>query len=153
DVSGNGQYLSVGGSLLRGERVADNWSMQGSAGAYWRVANAGEGGLTIGLNVTGMHYDKNLNFFTLGQGGDFSPDRYILGSVPISWHDRRNRVEYEIAASGGVQYLSEAQSPENPTLVTTTRQTVTQPIYAAQESIGPNYNVDFRLDYRVAPHW
>jgi tetratricopeptide (TPR) repeat protein len=148
DVSGDGQYLSAGASLIRGEKVVDNWSMQGTAGAYWRVASSGRGGLSIGLSATGMHYDKNLNFFSLGHGGYFSPQRYILGSVPISWLGRQNRVEFEIRASGGVQYLKEDGSALYPT------NSGLQPLfYLPNTQRGPNYNLSFRLDYRMAPHW
>lgn len=148
DESGNGQYASVGASLFRGENVADNWSTQGTAGAYWRVAASGEGRLSVGLNVTGMHYDKNLNFFSLGHGGYFSPQRYILGSIPISWVDRRNRIEYQIVGSGGIQSLEEDQAPLNPT-----QSGGLKPYYAADSHTGPNYDLSFRLDYHIAPHW
>jgi hypothetical protein len=45
--------------------------------------------LSVGVSGTGMHYDRNVNFFSVGHGGYFSPQRYLLGSVPVSWYERR----------------------------------------------------------------
>lgn len=144
--SGTGLYASVGGSVLRGEHVADNWSLQGTAGAYWRVAATDQGALSISFNVTGMHYDRNLNFFSLGHGGYFSPQRYLLGAVPVSWFGRRTGLEYEISVSAGLQSIKEDGAPLDPT-----RSDV--PFYAPDSRRGANYNVSFRLEYHVAPHW
>jgi len=95
--SDRGQYVSVGASFLHGTNVADNWTAQGTAGAYWRVVRTAQGGLSVGVSGTALHYDRNLNFFSIGHGGYFSPQRYLLGSVPVSWYERRDRLEYEVA--------------------------------------------------------
>jgi tetratricopeptide (TPR) repeat protein len=144
--SGNGQYLNLSGSLLRGEHVADNWGLQGTGGAYWRVAATDSGALSVGVNVTAMHYDRNLNFFSLGQGGYFSPQRYLLGAVPVSWFSHTTGLEYEISASAGVQSIFEEGAPLDPTQSST-------PFYASDSRRGANYNVSFRLEYHVAPNW
>src|SRR5439155_1688659 len=74
-------------------------------------------GLSLGINLTGMHYQKNLSFFSLGQGGYFSPQEYGLASIPISWFSRHKRFEYEIRASLGAQYFSQERSPFFPTRI------------------------------------
>jgi hypothetical protein len=139
-------YASASYSFLQGKKVPDNWDVAANAGVYWHMVR----GLTMGVNVTGMHYDKNLNFFSFGQGGYFSPQQYYLGSIPISWYSRHRRFEYEIKASGGVQYLQQDASPFYPTPAGST--ILTPGFYASNTSTAPNYNVDLRLGYRVAPH-
>jgi cellulose synthase operon protein C len=106
-------------------------------------------GLTLGVNAAVMHYDRNLSFFSLGQGGYFSPQKYYLGSIPISWFSRHRRFEYEIRAALGVQYLSNETSPIFPT------QPLLSPggFYAGSVDTGPNYNFSVRLGYKMAPHW
>jgi hypothetical protein len=141
----NGQYLISSYSFIQGTNIADNWSLTASAGAYWRIVN----GLTLGLNVAGMHYDRNSSFFTLGQGGYFSPQQYYLAAIPMSWFARHRRFEYELRAALGAQYLSNDASAFFPT------QPRLSPGSFYQSSVhrGPNYDLALRLGYRVAPHW
>ena len=68
DDSGTGQYVVLGGGILRGENVPDNWNAEGSAGAYWTIAPSDQARLTLGLNLAAMHYDNNQNFFSFGTG-------------------------------------------------------------------------------------
>jgi tetratricopeptide (TPR) repeat protein len=148
DASGTGQYLSLGAASIKGHDVADNWSVEGTAGGYWRILDTGQGGLSVGVSATGIHYDKNLNFFSLGQGGYFSPQQYWLGSIPVSWHDRRAGVVYEFSASGGFQSIREDASPYYPT-----RPFAGQPNYEGHVTTGPNYNFAAHLEYQASPHF
>jgi cellulose synthase operon protein C len=141
-----GGYVSGGGAFLQGKNVPNNWQAIGTAGIYARVMK----GFTVGVNASGMHYDKNLQYFSLGQGGYFSPQKYGLASIPISYFARHQRFEYRIRASGGVQYISEDASPFYPTFAGTALPN--QGFYASSTHTGPNYNVDFRFGYRVSPH-
>jgi tetratricopeptide (TPR) repeat protein len=153
DSSGTGQYLSVSAGLLRGQNVQDNWNAEGSAGMYWGVAVSDRGQLTVGLNATGMHYARNLNFFSFGHGGYFSPQRLVQASVPFTWSAKQGPVSYEILASPGYQYFAEDASPYYPLGITVEPEPFAPLVYDAHEHQGPNYNVRFRANYRLAPHW
>jgi tetratricopeptide (TPR) repeat protein len=141
-----GMYVSGGAGYLQGKNVPDNWDAFGNAGIYGRIVK----GLTLGINVSGMHYDKNLRFFSLGQGGYFSPQQYGVASIPISYFARHQRFEYRIRVGGGVQYISEDASPFYPT--SAGAGLLNPGFYTAQTHTGPNYNVDLRLGYRLSPH-
>lgn len=141
-----GQYLSLSGAYITGKNVPRNWQGGGNAGLYWIVVK----NLSVGLNVSGMHYQKNLSFFSLGQGGYFSPQAYGLASIPISWFSRHPRFEYEIRASLGAQYFSQDRSPFFPKPLNATFPP--QGFYASHKNIGPNYSALVRLGYRIAPH-
>ena len=141
-----GQYASASGSYITGKNVPNNWEVSGNAGLYFVVAK----GLSLGINLTGMHYQKNLSFFSLGQGGYFSPQEYGLASIPISWFSRHKRFEYEIRASLGAQYFSQERSPFFPTRINAVLPA--QGFFSSNHSAGPNYNFLARLGYRVAPH-
>jgi tetratricopeptide (TPR) repeat protein len=140
-----GAYISGGGGYLQGKNVPDNWEAFGNAGVYGRIVK----GLTLGINASGMHYDKNLRFFSLGQGGYFSPQLYGVASIPLSYFARHRRFEYRIRVSGGVQYISEDASPFYPTSAGAALPN--QGFYTSQVNTGPNYDVDLRLGYRVSP--
>jgi cellulose synthase operon protein C len=144
DVRGTGQYVTLNYGFIQGTNVPDNWKVGGSAGVYLRVVK----GLSLGLAASGMHYDKNLSFFSLGQGGYFSPQQYYVASIPISWFARHRRFEYQIRAGLGVQYVSEDSSPFFPT-----QPQLSPNFYSSQVHTGPNYNVEVRVGYRIAPRW
>ncbi|HKR28761.1 MAG TPA: cellulose synthase subunit BcsC-related outer membrane protein, partial [Acidobacteriaceae bacterium] len=133
-----GEYGSASYSLLQGRHVPGNWSALANAGLYWQVVQ----GLTVGANASAMHYDRNLKYFSFGQGGYFSPQEYYLASIPISWYARHPRFEYEVKFSGGVQYLHEAASLYYPVLPGTTP--VRQGKYAPNTGVTPNYDADIR---------
>jgi tetratricopeptide (TPR) repeat protein len=153
DNSGDGQYLTLSGSLLRGENVANNWNAEASAGAYWSVSTGGPTSLTLGVAGTAMHYDKNLSFFSLGHGGYFSPQRFLQGSVPLSWSIRRSRVFYEMQASPGFQYFTSDAAPFYPIGIgSAPAASLATEMYEDQRRTGATYNVNARLEYRIAPH-
>ena len=141
-----GGYGSVSFSYITGKNVPDNWDASGNAGLYVVVAK----GLSVGVSVSGMHYDKNLSFFSLGQGGYFSPQQYGLGAIPISWFSRHKRFEYQIRASLGAQYIQQDSSSFFPTRLNTTPPTIG--FYSSTTDVSPNYNFLGRLGYRVAPN-
>ena len=141
-----GEYGSVSFSFIHGLHVPNNWSAAGNAGLYWQVVQ----GLTLGVNATGMHYDKNLRFFSFGQGGYFSPQQYYLASVPISWYAHKPRFEYQIKFSGGMQYLQQDASLFYP--VSPHSAVVSHGVYPSANSLTPNYDADIRMGRRISPH-
>lgn len=141
-----GFYASGSYSFIQGLNVPDNWSVTGNAGLYWQMIQ----GLTLGANAGAMHYDRDLKYFSFGQGGYFSPQQYYLASIPITWSSRRPRFEYAIRFSGGIQYVGEASTPFYPVLPGSAP--IKPATYASDSSVAANYDLDFRLGYRVAPH-
>jgi hypothetical protein len=141
-----GEYASVSFSSIHGLNVPSNWSAAGNAGLYWQAVQ----GLTLGVSAIGMHYDRNLRFFSFGQGGYFSPQQYYLASIPISWYAHKPRSEYQIRFSGGMQYLQQNTSPFYP--ISPHSVVVSPGIYPSTHSTTPNYDADFRMGYRVSPH-
>jgi Flp pilus assembly protein TadD/lipopolysaccharide biosynthesis regulator YciM len=141
-----GAYVSGGGGVVQGKNVPNNYEVLGNAGVYGVLFK----GFTLGFNASGMHYDKNLQYFSLGQGGYFSPQQYGVASIPISYFARRRRFEYRLRVSGGVQYLSMDASPFYPNSIGASLPN--QGAYASSVHTGPNYDVDLRLGYRLSPH-
>jgi tetratricopeptide (TPR) repeat protein len=154
----SGFYLNGGYQFIRGQNVAQNSRVDATLGAYFRVINRKEGSLTIGMNLSGMHYDKNLRYFTFGQGGYFSPQRYFLFNVPVRWTGTwRQVLQYSISGSLGAQYFSENASPYFPTLspsaILKLINGAPQPYYAAFGNTGSNFSLSARATYQLTPHW
>jgi cellulose synthase operon protein C len=150
----SGYYITVGGQYISGFHVPTNNRFEGDTGAYWRVLNApAMGNLSLGVNFFGMHYAKNLRYFTYGQGGYFSPEAYFLASVPISWngHSGQN-LHYSLTGSMGGQAFQEDSSPFFP-LDTALEAGVNNAAYPARSSVGGNYDIHGEAAYRLTDHW
>jgi hypothetical protein len=103
------------------------------------------------VNLFGMHYAKNLRYFTVGHGGYFSPQRFLLFNVPVTWTGKARRLEYTVGTSIGSQSFTENASPYFP--MDPLVQGATGPYYPSMASSGVNYNVDVRSAYQVAENW
>ena len=137
---------------IQGKDVAKNSRIEANVGSYFKVYRTNMGELTIGLNLTGLHYDKNLRYFTLGQGGYFSPQEYFLFNVPAQWTGTVNsKLQYSISASLGVQHFTEDSSPYFPT--DAARQSSSGLSYPSYTNTSGNYNLSFRTTYQIAPQW
>ena len=147
-----GFYGSFGYQYLQGTNVATNSRIDGNVGAYWKIYSRDYGSLTIGANVFGMGYAKNLRYFTYGQGGYFSPQEYLLMNAPIRWVGRYKRnFEYSVTGSLGAQQFREDASPYFPT--DPALQGKAGPYYPGQSVSGANYNVEFRGSYHLPGNW
>jgi cellulose synthase operon protein C len=143
----SGFYTGLGYQDITGRGVADNHRVDGTVGSYWKVWTQPSGSLTIGLNLSGMHYDKNLRYFTIGQGGYFSPQSYFLFNVPVTWKGTYRRFQYSVVASLGSQYFQEDSTPYFPLAL------LNRHYYPSQISTGANYSLDMKGAYRLGDNW
>jgi hypothetical protein len=147
----SGFYANASYQSISGTHVAHNTRLDGTVGAYWKLYSGHGGSLTAGMNFSAMHYDKNLSYFTYGQGGYFSPQRYFLFSAPLRWTGTwRRQVQYSISGSIGSQYANQATTPYYP-LSPTIGYGI--PYFPAQTTTGANYLLDFRASYQISPNW
>jgi tetratricopeptide (TPR) repeat protein len=142
-----GEYASASYSFLQGVHVRNNQGFTGDAGIYWQMVP----GLTLGVNATAMHYQRNENFYSFGQGGYFSPQQYYLATLPLSWYSRHPRFEYQVKFSGGLQHLKQDAALYYPVLPSSSV-TLVQGTYASSKSTTPNYDADVRFGYRLTPY-
>ncbi len=110
-----GVYGGGGGWSIDGKSVASNSEFEGLVGAYVRPYRSGLNSFKIGVNLSYFGYDKNLRFFTFGQGGYFSPQSYVNVSVPLEYSGRTGRLTYLAGGAIGVQTFQENSSPAYPT--------------------------------------
>ncbi len=154
-----GFYGNVGWHSLNGHNVQSNSSWTGGAGAYVNLIREPNRSLTTGLNIIGMAYDKNLGYYTYGQGGYFSPKQFILASIPLSWVERKGRFSYQLKGSLGVQHIKQDASPyfADPARQTTAEAIAaangTQASYGAASKTGLGYGLAAAMEYQLAPKW
>jgi len=162
----SGFYAGGGYQYITGQGVETNREYSGTVGSYWKVLTRPSGSLTLGLNFSGMHYDENLRYFTLGQGGYFSPQSYLLFSVPLHWGGTyQDRFEYSVDASLGSQHFQENATPYYPLAATASTSSsktsvgaalVARPApvlavsyYSGEISTGANYSMVFKGGYHM----
>jgi len=151
---------------ITGTNVADNSRVEGGGGMYVHLLNTPSSSLTLGMNLDLLHYDKNLSYFTFGQGGYFSPQRYVSVAFPVDWSGRDDRLAWRLNASLGVQSFTQDASPYFPTdparqaaaVGATNAATLlglnSVPFtgyYAATSHTGLAYNLAAMVEYQVAP--
>ncbi|MGZ5000759.1 MAG: cellulose synthase subunit BcsC-related outer membrane protein [Methylomonas sp.] len=104
-------------AMLNGENVADNTAFALSTSLGRNFAIPGFDYFTIGPALAYEHYEKNLSYFTLGQGGYFSPKHYInvgLGAQFLSEEGKPLLLKGHVSA--GMQFTEQADSPWFPLL-------------------------------------
>jgi tetratricopeptide (TPR) repeat protein len=150
----SGWYIQGGGQYLTGLHVATNKRIDGDGGAYWTVwHNPDFGGLVLGVNFFGMHYQRNLRYFTYGQGGYFSPGAYMLAAVPVTFNGHYGpKLHYRVTGSLGMQAFQEDSAPFFP-LDPAYQAAKGNPAYPERTSVGGNYNLETEASYPVTEHW
>ncbi|MGV8960520.1 MAG: cellulose synthase subunit BcsC-related outer membrane protein [Stenotrophomonas sp.] len=162
-----GGYANLAWHRLQGENVANNERREVGVGVYVHALETENQSLTAGLNLTAMQYDRNLSGFTYGQGGYFSPQRYVDVGFPLHWNGRTSsdRVAWQLDTSVGVQHFKEEASPYFPTdpgmqqaayeaasmagLLGLTSEYV-EPVYAGQTKTGISYNLSAAAEWQLS---
>lgn len=100
ELSYDNQKLGVYGyaSLheLLGNNVEDNTRLELGSGIYWYLRNNPRDTLTLGISGSAMTFKENQDFYTYGNGGYFSPQRFFSLGVPIRWAQSFDRFSYQV---------------------------------------------------------
>lgn len=162
-----GVYGHAGWHALRGHNVVDNTRIDGGLGVYGHVSRDDNHEVTVGLNLTGMGYNKNLRYFTYGHGGYFSPQRFVSLAVPVSWTQREGKLRFGLSGAVGIQNFKEDSARYYPGSEARQRQAqiaaaeaaerglTTNPtaMYEGQTKTGLGYGVAAAAEYQFAPQW
>ena len=152
-------YLGGGYASLTGENVAHNSEVEAGAGGSFPVYHSLSDEVRVGLDLVYFGFDKNLRYFTLGQGGYFSPQSYFAALIPVNYEDREGALTWSAGAAIGVQTYNENSSPVYPTnaalqaqldgLATGVPGLTT--VYPGKSSTGFTGNVHAAAEYQITP--
>lgn len=152
--------------LLTGRNVTDNNRMEAGGGIYMHLMRNAGSSLTAGMNLGVLRYTRNLSYYTVGQGGYFSPQRQMSMAFPVSWTGREDRLSWGINGSLGVQSFTQNDAPYFPTnparqkgaanaSATARGMNLTTlaftGAYAGSTKTGLAYNLGGLIEYQVAP--
>ncbi|WP_250493215.1 cellulose synthase subunit BcsC-related outer membrane protein [Caballeronia sp. GAWG1-1] len=158
DDGTSGVYVNAMYQFLDGKNVATNNAVKGGGGVYTRIIKDADQALTIGANTTLMHYDKNLSYFTYGQGGYFSPQQYVILNFPVEYMGRTGLFTYDLKGSIGVQHYRQDASnyfPTEPNYQAAFAAANLAPdagaVYPSQSKTGVSYSLNATGEYQLAP--
>lgn len=102
-----GLYTRLGFDTFIGTNVPTNHSVSAQAGSYLRPWKTADSELKVGVNVNYMNFDRNLSYYTVGQGGYFSPQDFMAVSLPVTLTRHLN--DWDLTLNGAVGYQSYKQ--------------------------------------------
>lgn len=141
-------------SDLRGKNVANNYRIELMGGYYYKIINEVNRRLSLGLSSLAWHYNKDLNRYTLGSGGYFSPQKFITFSLPVSYRHRTQNWSLMTEASIGWNNTktNEVALYPIPSIIPSTliSQNQTRPSSSAQTL---SYFFLFGLERRLTSHF
>jgi hypothetical protein len=97
-----------------GWNVAPNQSYELTSGAYYRAFKDEKSELKIGINGTYLSFNQNMNYFSLGQGGYYSPQQFYSLTFPVDWNETSGRFKYNAGGAIGLQSQQQDASPYFP---------------------------------------
>jgi cellulose synthase operon protein C len=109
-----GAYAGAGYSWLDGTNVASNTAVDALVGAYFRPWKTDDWALRVGVSLYYTGYDKNLDGFSYGQGGYFSPQDFEGLGFPVELTGHDGPFSYLASATLGVQHYNQDSSPTFP---------------------------------------
>ena len=107
-------YLGGSYSLLDGTNVASNREYEFGTGGSYQIWHGKGDELRIGIDMVYFAYNRNLRYFSLGQGGYFSPQSYFATMLPVHYTSKSDALNWSVGVALGYQTYSEQSSPMFP---------------------------------------
>ncbi len=114
DIGPVNLFADVGAALLTGRNVASNSGVTLRTGVSAPLLERADMKLSTGAVGNAWHYANNLRYYTFGQGGYYSPQRYLSLGFPVEWQGRRGGLRWDLTATVGVSNSYERSSPIYP---------------------------------------
>ncbi|CNC71088.1 cellulose synthase subunit BcsC [Yersinia intermedia] len=153
----NGVWSDLSYHYLTGKNVADNQRLRFMTGYYYKLINEDNRRVTVGLNGMWWHYQKDLSGYTLGQGGYYSPQKYLSLAIPVNYRQRTDNWSWELGGSVSVSHSATSSRARYP-LQNLLNNSI-QPIPDRYEpddggsSNGVGYTLRALIERRLSSHW
>ncbi len=146
-------YIYGGYYDLTGTNVQRNSEIIGGAGVEWKLYDWNDLSIVTGLGAHALGYAHNLRYYSLGQGGYFSPRAFLRTGIPFTFRGENGKLKWEARLDTGANWFHETVSayyPNDPA-----RQAAQQvAVDGAGQPVGAFYpdrtSLAFALDVRGA---
>jgi len=113
-AGGWGGSASATAGVLAGRNVAANSDLKLRAAFGRKWLQLPDFQLSAGAALSAWHYAKNESFYSYGQGGYYSPQRYIALGLPVEIEGRHGRLSYDVRATPSRSWTYEQDTPYYP---------------------------------------
>jgi tetratricopeptide (TPR) repeat protein len=156
-----GSNGSVAYSLLDGRNVRSNGELSARAAGYRILYSDDNTELSVGLSATYWNYQRNLRYYTFGQGGYYSPQSYLSIGIPVDVEGRWGRLAYQLRGSVSHSNSHESDSlffPNDPALQAQAENEplpkgYSRPVYKGGSGSGIGYDLHSVLEYKLTRRW
>jgi len=138
--------------LLTGRNVQSNSDVQSRTVIDRDWVHRPDFRLSAGGLLSVWHYQSNDSFYTFGQGGYYSPQRYVSLGVPVEVEGRHGGFSYDVRAVPSHSWTYEQNVPFYPTDGGLQR-LAGDPVHSAGSGGGLAGSLRADLEYRAAAHW
>ena len=155
DIGRISVFAALGAGVLTGHNVETNQEETVRAGVDIPLYSSPNWRLDTGLVGNYWHYAQNLRFYTFGQGGYYSPQRYLSLGVPLDWVARYGKASWELEGSIGISHTFEASSPffpTDPALQASALANSVNNTNSASTGGGISYSISASFQYVFSPH-
>ncbi|MDF2779178.1 MAG: cellulose biosynthesis protein BcsC [Enterobacteriaceae bacterium] len=152
----HGVWASLSADTLTGKNVDDNWRVRWMSGYYYKLVNEDNRRVTVGLNNMLWHYDKDLSGYSLGQGGYYSPQKYLSFAVPVTWRERTENWSWELGGSVSWSHSAtstQATYPKLNLIPDTYRARAADEKEFGSKSNGFGYTARALIERRITSNW
>lgn len=153
----NGIWSDLSYHYLTGKNVADNQRLRFMTGYYYKLINESNRRFTVGLNGMWWHYQKDLSGYTLGQGGYYSPQKYLSLAIPVNYRQRTDNWSWELGGSVSVSHSATSDQARYPlqNLLENSLQTIPDrgKTDFGESSNGVGYTLRASIERRLSSHW
>ena len=147
-----GFWSTLGWHNLTGRNVQFNRRIQLMAGEQWRVINEENRRLVLGVTGIIWNFSENAGEYTFGHGGYYSPNRFRLVSLPVTYAQRTPRFSYLLRAAVSAFHAESETADFFPTDSTLQSQALllgATPTYAGGVSNGTGYSLRAAGEYQL----
>ncbi|KVN56307.1 cellulose synthase subunit BcsC-related outer membrane protein [Burkholderia stagnalis] len=159
DLGRTNVFAELGAGVLSGRSVERNTAVTLRTGFTVPVYERATMRVSTGLVGNAWHYAQNLRYYTYGQGGYYSPQRYLSLGVPIEWAGRRDALSWDLTVTTGVSNSYERDSPYFPVGLPAganarSADELARLVYGGSSTRGVSfsYGVNGIVEYRMNPH-
>ncbi|XBS68477.1 cellulose synthase subunit BcsC-related outer membrane protein [Acerihabitans sp. KWT182] len=153
-----GFYAGGGFYDYLGTNVPDNQEVESSAGIYTRPYRTQNSEFKVGVSIDYEKFDKNLSYYTVGQGGYFSPQDYLSLAIPMEYSHQYENLKLSLNGSVGYQSYHQDKSayfPNNAALQSELAALAAEDAdidseYSASGKNGIGYSLAVDADYRLS---
>jgi Flp pilus assembly protein TadD len=154
DIGRVSVFSELGAGVMTGRHVAANQEITLRTGFTVPIYERAAMRVATGLVGNVWHYTDNLRFYTFGQGGYYSPQRYLSLGLPIEWNGRFGGLTWDLAATFGISSSYEKDSAYFPNGLPSVPGTLPAATLAnlvhtgGSSGIGFSYGVSGTVQYR-----